>query len=87
MFCFQVLPLHVVNATNYFGHIVDKQKDQYMILAEEINEYFKETSNRVGAQKVEKLALCGFCEETVFQRYWCLFFHVYFFNVLKMFNV
>ncbi|XP_042677658.1 putative ATP-dependent RNA helicase TDRD12 [Centrocercus urophasianus] len=63
-----VLPLHVVNATNYFGRIVDKQKDQYTILAEEINEYFKETSNRVAAQKVEKLALYGFCEETVFHR-------------------
>eukprot|EP00076_Gallus_gallus_P025424 XP_015147963.1 putative ATP-dependent RNA helicase TDRD12 isoform X2 [Gallus gallus] len=63
-----VLPLHIVNATNYFGRIVDKHKDQYTILAEEINEYFKETSNRVAAQKVEKLALYGFCEETVFHR-------------------
>uniref|UniRef100_A0A8C3Q2R9 Putative ATP-dependent RNA helicase TDRD12 n=1 Tax=Chrysolophus pictus TaxID=9089 RepID=A0A8C3Q2R9_CHRPC len=63
-----VLPLHIVNATNFFGRIVDKQKDQYTILAEEINEYFKETSNRVAAQKVEKLALYGFCEETVFHR-------------------
>lgn len=68
IFCFQVLPLHIVNATNYFGRIVDKHKDQYTILAEEINEYFKETSNRVAAQKVEKLALYGFCEETVFHR-------------------
>uniref|UniRef100_A0A8C3LXN5 Putative ATP-dependent RNA helicase TDRD12 n=1 Tax=Chrysolophus pictus TaxID=9089 RepID=A0A8C3LXN5_CHRPC len=68
MFYFQVLPLHIVNATNFFGRIVDKQKDQYTILAEEINEYFKETSNRVAAQKVEKLALYGFCEETVFHR-------------------
>ncbi|XP_031471216.1 putative ATP-dependent RNA helicase TDRD12 isoform X2 [Phasianus colchicus] len=63
-----VLPLHIVNATNYFGRIVDKEKDQYTVLAEEINEYFKETSNRVAAQKVEKLALYGFCEETVFHR-------------------
>ncbi|POI24365.1 hypothetical protein CIB84_011885 [Bambusicola thoracicus] len=63
-----VLPLHIVNATNYFGRIVDKHKDQYTILAEEINEYFKETSNRVAVQKVEKLALYGFCEETVFHR-------------------
>lgn len=68
MFCFQVLPLHVVSATNYFGRIVDKQKDQYTILAGEINEYFNETSNRVVAQKVEKLALYGFCEKTVFHR-------------------
>ncbi|XP_031411252.1 putative ATP-dependent RNA helicase TDRD12 [Meleagris gallopavo] len=63
-----VLPLHVVSATNYFGRIVDKQKDQYTILAGEINEYFNETSNRVVAQKVEKLALYGFCEKTVFHR-------------------
>uniref|UniRef100_A0A8C2TRR1 RNA helicase n=1 Tax=Coturnix japonica TaxID=93934 RepID=A0A8C2TRR1_COTJA len=63
-----VLPLHIVNATNYFGRIVDKHEDQYTILAEEINEYFKETSNRVAVQKVEKLALYGFCEETVFHR-------------------
>ncbi|OXB84008.1 UNVERIFIED_CONTAM: hypothetical protein H355_015519, partial [Colinus virginianus] len=63
-----VLPLHIVNATNYFGRIVDKQKDEYSILAEEINEYYKETSNRVTVEKVEKLALYGFCEETVFHR-------------------
>ncbi|XP_021264068.1 putative ATP-dependent RNA helicase TDRD12 isoform X2 [Numida meleagris] len=63
-----VLPLHIVNATNYFGRIVDKQKDQYAILAEEMNGYFKEASNRVAVQKVEKLALYGFCEETVFHR-------------------
>ncbi|OXB67764.1 hypothetical protein ASZ78_010366 [Callipepla squamata] len=63
-----VLPLYIVNATNYFGRIVDKQKDEYSILAEEINEYYKETSNRVTVEKVEKLALYGFCEETVFHR-------------------
>ncbi|XP_065590318.1 putative ATP-dependent RNA helicase TDRD12 [Cyrtonyx montezumae] len=63
-----VLPLHIVNATNYFGRIVDKQKDKYSVLAEEINEYYKETSNRFTVEKVEKLALYGFCEETVFHR-------------------
>uniref|UniRef100_A0A8B9BWS6 Putative ATP-dependent RNA helicase TDRD12 n=1 Tax=Anser brachyrhynchus TaxID=132585 RepID=A0A8B9BWS6_9AVES len=63
-----ILPLHIVNATDYFGRIVDKQQDQYTTLAEEINEYFKETSNNIPIKKVEKLALYGLCEETLFHR-------------------
>ncbi|NXC45782.1 DBP2 helicase, partial [Penelope pileata] len=63
-----ILPLHIVNATNFFGRIVDKQKDEYTTLAEEINEYFKKASNRVSVEKVEKLALYGFCDETLFHR-------------------
>ncbi|KAM6300487.1 LOW QUALITY PROTEIN: putative ATP-dependent RNA helicase TDRD12 [Aegotheles albertisi] len=63
-----ILPLHIVNATNYFGRIVDKQKDQYTILAKEINEYYKKPSNKISAKKVEKLAFYGLCEKTDFHR-------------------
>ncbi|NXI68878.1 RH20 helicase, partial [Anseranas semipalmata] len=66
--CVTILPLHIVNATNYFGRIVDKQKDQYTVLAEEINEYFKKASNKVPVKKVEKLAVYGLCEEMLFHR-------------------
>nr|XP_013796709.1 PREDICTED: putative ATP-dependent RNA helicase TDRD12 [Apteryx mantelli mantelli] len=66
--CVTIVPLHIVNATNYFGRIVDKQKDQYAILAEEMNEYFKKPSNNVSVEKVEKLAWYGLYEETFFHR-------------------
>ncbi|NXW56580.1 RH20 helicase, partial [Eurystomus gularis] len=66
--CVTILPLHIVNATNYFGRIVDKQKDEYTILAEEINEYFKKPGNQVSVTTVEKLALYGLCEKTLFHR-------------------
>uniref|UniRef100_A0A8C4PE58 Putative ATP-dependent RNA helicase TDRD12 n=1 Tax=Dromaius novaehollandiae TaxID=8790 RepID=A0A8C4PE58_DRONO len=66
--CMTVMPLHIVSATNYFGRIVDKQKDQYAILAEEINEYFKKPNNNISVEKVEKLALYGLYEETFFHR-------------------
>lgn len=65
---FQILPLHIVNATNYFCRIVDKQKDQYTSLAEEINEYFKKPGSKISVENVEKLALYGLCEETRFHR-------------------
>ncbi|KFU95995.1 Tudor domain-containing protein 12, partial [Chaetura pelagica] len=63
-----ILPLHIVNATNYFGRIVDRQKDQYAILAEEMNEYFKQPSNKISVKNVEKLAFYGLCEKTLFHR-------------------
>ncbi|KAK0680749.1 RH20 helicase, partial [Pygoscelis papua] len=66
--CVTILPLHIVNATNYFGRIVDKQKDQYTTLAEEINEYFKKPSNKISVKNVEKLAFYGLCEKTLFHR-------------------
>ncbi|NWH22190.1 DBP2 helicase, partial [Grus americana] len=66
--CVTILPLHIVNATNYFGRIVDKQKDQYTILAEEINEYFKKPCNKISVKNVEKLAFYGLCEKTLFHR-------------------
>ncbi|NXG56218.1 DBP2 helicase, partial [Hemiprocne comata] len=63
-----IVPLHIVNATNYFGRIVDGQKDQYAILAEEMNEYFKKPSNKISVKNVEKLAFYGLCEKTLFHR-------------------
>ncbi|XP_010189780.1 PREDICTED: putative ATP-dependent RNA helicase TDRD12, partial [Mesitornis unicolor] len=66
--CVTILPLLIVNATNYFGRIVDKQKDQYTILAEEINEYFQNPSNKISVKNVEKLAFYGLCEKTLFHR-------------------
>ncbi|XP_065704501.1 putative ATP-dependent RNA helicase TDRD12 isoform X1 [Patagioenas fasciata] len=66
--CVTILPLHIVNATNYFGRIVDKQKDQYTTLAEEINEYFKKPGSKISVENVEKLALYGLCEQTLFHR-------------------
>uniref|UniRef100_A0A8D0FQQ1 Putative ATP-dependent RNA helicase TDRD12 n=1 Tax=Strix occidentalis caurina TaxID=311401 RepID=A0A8D0FQQ1_STROC len=63
-----ILPLHIVNATNYFGRIVDKQEDQYTNLAEEINEYFKKPSSKISVKNVEKLAFYGLCEKTLFHR-------------------
>ncbi|NXX95310.1 RH30 helicase, partial [Centropus bengalensis] len=59
-----VLPLHVVNATNYFGRIVNKEKDPYAILSEEMNEYFKESVNKIAVKNLEKLAIYGLCEKT-----------------------
>ncbi|KFV69069.1 Tudor domain-containing protein 12, partial [Dryobates pubescens] len=63
-----ILPLNVVNATNYFGRIVDKEKDQYTILAEEMKEYFEKPSNKIPATTVQKLGFYGLCEEAFFHR-------------------
>uniref|UniRef100_A0A672ULN6 Putative ATP-dependent RNA helicase TDRD12 n=1 Tax=Strigops habroptila TaxID=2489341 RepID=A0A672ULN6_STRHB len=63
-----ILPLHIVSATNYFGRIVDKQKDQYTILAEEIKEYFKNPSNKISVKKVKALAFYGLYEKRLFHR-------------------
>uniref|UniRef100_A0A8C6ZTT2 Putative ATP-dependent RNA helicase TDRD12 n=1 Tax=Nothoprocta perdicaria TaxID=30464 RepID=A0A8C6ZTT2_NOTPE len=66
--CVTILPLHIINATNYFGRIIDKQKDQYAILAEEINDYFKNPGNKVCVERVERLALYALYEEALFHR-------------------
>uniref|UniRef100_A0A674KGH8 Putative ATP-dependent RNA helicase TDRD12 n=1 Tax=Terrapene triunguis TaxID=2587831 RepID=A0A674KGH8_9SAUR len=66
--CVTVIPLHIVDATNYFGRIIDKQKDQYAILVGEMIEYFKKARNKVSVEMVEKLALYGLCEEGLFHR-------------------
>lgn len=66
---FQILPLLIVSATNYFGRIVGKPKDSYAALAEEMNEYFKKASNRISVDIVEKLAVYGLHEEKAFHRW------------------
>uniref|UniRef100_K7G2L7 Putative ATP-dependent RNA helicase TDRD12 n=1 Tax=Pelodiscus sinensis TaxID=13735 RepID=K7G2L7_PELSI len=63
-----ILPLHIVDATNYFGRIIDKKKDQYAILAEEMTEYFKKAGNKLSVEMVEKQALYGLHEEGIFHR-------------------
>ncbi|XP_039359433.1 putative ATP-dependent RNA helicase TDRD12 isoform X7 [Mauremys reevesii] len=66
--CVTIVPLHIVDATNYFGRIIDKQKDQYAILDGEMIEYFKKARNKVSVEMVEKLALYGLHEEGLFHR-------------------
>ncbi|XP_043382282.1 putative ATP-dependent RNA helicase TDRD12 isoform X3 [Chelonia mydas] len=66
--CVTIVPLHIVDATNYFGRIIDKQKDQYAILAGEMIEYFKKARNKVCVEMVEKLALYGLHKEGLFHR-------------------
>uniref|UniRef100_A0A8C3RMV7 Putative ATP-dependent RNA helicase TDRD12 n=1 Tax=Chelydra serpentina TaxID=8475 RepID=A0A8C3RMV7_CHESE len=66
--CVTIVPLHIVDATNYFGRIIDKQKDQYAILAGEMIEYFEKARNKVCVEMVEKLALYGLHEEGLFHR-------------------
>ncbi|XP_019360826.1 PREDICTED: putative ATP-dependent RNA helicase TDRD12 [Gavialis gangeticus] len=63
-----ILPLHIVDATNYFGRIVDKKEDQYAILAVEMDKYFKKASNKVSVEMVKKLSLYGLHEEKIFHR-------------------
>uniref|UniRef100_A0A8D0H6S4 Putative ATP-dependent RNA helicase TDRD12 n=1 Tax=Sphenodon punctatus TaxID=8508 RepID=A0A8D0H6S4_SPHPU len=62
-----IVPLFIVDATNYFGRIVDKQNDRYAILVKEMNEYFNKTSNKVSGT-VETLALYGLHEGALFYR-------------------
>ncbi|XP_021024681.1 putative ATP-dependent RNA helicase TDRD12 isoform X4 [Mus caroli] len=64
----RVIPFYISNATNYFGRIIDKHVDLYETLNAEMNEYFKESSNKTAAKKVENLGLYGLEEKTLFQR-------------------
>ncbi|NWT89135.1 DBP2 helicase, partial [Lanius ludovicianus] len=63
-----ILPLLIVHATNYFGRIVKKQKDQYTVLAKEMNDYFKVPEHRISVKIVEKTVLYGLCEEAIWHR-------------------
>ncbi|XP_041314929.1 putative ATP-dependent RNA helicase TDRD12 [Pyrgilauda ruficollis] len=49
-----ILPLFIVHATNYFGRIIKKQKDQYTVLTKEMNDYFKVPGHRISVNSVEK---------------------------------
>ncbi|NXR27461.1 DDX17 helicase, partial [Cinclus mexicanus] len=57
-----ILPLLILHATNYFGRIVKKQKDQYTVLAEEMNDYFKISGHRISVNTVEKSVFYGLRE-------------------------
>uniref|UniRef100_A0A670K3W2 RNA helicase n=1 Tax=Podarcis muralis TaxID=64176 RepID=A0A670K3W2_PODMU len=63
-----ILPLFIVDATNYFGRIVSKQKDPYAALADEVNAFYKKAKNLVPADPLEKLAVYGLREENTFHR-------------------
>ncbi|XP_066050679.1 putative ATP-dependent RNA helicase TDRD12 [Chamaea fasciata] len=63
-----ILPLLIVHATNYFGRIVKKQKDQYTALAKEMNDYFKVPEHRISVDGVEKSVFYGFCEGAICHR-------------------
>ncbi|NXU98222.1 DDX17 helicase, partial [Cettia cetti] len=63
-----ILPLLIVHATNYFGRIVKKEKDQYTILAKEMNDYFKVPGCRISVNSVEKSVFYGFCEGAICHR-------------------
>nr|XP_060644004.1 putative ATP-dependent RNA helicase TDRD12 isoform X1 [Anolis sagrei ordinatus] len=63
-----ILPLFIVDATNYFGRIVDKTKDQYTALVEEMQKYYKKSSNCISVNSVEKLALYALHEKNYVHR-------------------
>ncbi|NXS16364.1 DBP2 helicase, partial [Mystacornis crossleyi] len=63
-----ILPLLIVHATNYFGRIVKKQKDQYTVLAKEMNDYFKVPGHRISVNTVEKSVFYGLCEGAICHR-------------------
>ncbi|XP_027519710.1 putative ATP-dependent RNA helicase TDRD12 isoform X3 [Corapipo altera] len=63
-----ILPLHIVHATNYFGRIVEKEKDQYTVLAEEMQNYFKVPGQRISVTTVEKSAFYGLYEGALCHR-------------------
>lgn len=65
---FQIIPFYIVNATNYFGRIVDKHVDLYATLNAEMKEYFEDASNKTTVEQVEKFGLYGLAEKTVFYR-------------------
>ncbi|NXB55643.1 DBP2 helicase, partial [Struthidea cinerea] len=63
-----ILPLLIVHATNYFGRIVKKQKDQYTVLAKEMNDYFKVPGHRISVNIVEKSVFYGLREGAICHR-------------------
>ncbi|XP_019278876.2 putative ATP-dependent RNA helicase TDRD12 isoform X1 [Panthera pardus] len=64
----KIIPFYILNATHYFGRIVDKHVDLYATLNAEMNEYFKGNSNNTAVEKVEKFGLYGLAEKTLFHR-------------------
>ncbi|NXB28482.1 DDX17 helicase, partial [Eulacestoma nigropectus] len=63
-----IQPLLIVHATNYFGRIVKRQKDQYTVLAKEMNDYFKVPGHRIPVNTVEKSVFYGLREGAICHR-------------------
>ncbi|NWU26466.1 DBP2 helicase, partial [Dyaphorophyia castanea] len=63
-----ILPLVIVHATNYFGRIVKKQKDQYTALAKEMRDYFKVPGHRISVNTMEKSVFYGLREGAICHR-------------------
>ncbi|NXB14000.1 DBP2 helicase, partial [Rhagologus leucostigma] len=63
-----ILPLLIVHATNYFGRIVKKQKDQYTVLAKEMNDYLKVPGHRISVNTMEKSVFYGLREGAICHR-------------------
>ncbi|XP_008589848.1 PREDICTED: putative ATP-dependent RNA helicase TDRD12, partial [Galeopterus variegatus] len=66
--CIKIIPFYISNATNYFGRIIDKHVDLCATLNAEMNEYFKNSSNKTTVEKAEKFGLYGLAEKTLFHR-------------------
>ncbi|XP_037675684.1 putative ATP-dependent RNA helicase TDRD12 [Choloepus didactylus] len=64
----KIIPFYILNATNYFGRIIDKRVDLYATLNAEMNEYFKDSNNKTTVEKVEEFGLYGLAENTLFHR-------------------
>ncbi|XP_023582709.1 putative ATP-dependent RNA helicase TDRD12 [Trichechus manatus latirostris] len=64
----KMIPFYILNATNYFGRIIDKHVDLYEALNAEMTKYFKDSSNKTIVEKVEKFGLYGLAEKTHFHR-------------------
>ncbi|XP_030060268.1 putative ATP-dependent RNA helicase TDRD12 [Microcaecilia unicolor] len=62
-----IIPLHIVNATNYYGRVITKD-DLYASLAAEMGDYYQNVSNRICVEKMEKLALYGLLEGALYYR-------------------
>ncbi|NXC06008.1 DBP2 helicase, partial [Orthonyx spaldingii] len=63
-----IVPLVIVHATNYFGRIVKKLKDQYTVLAKEMNDYFKVPGHRISVNTMEKSVFYGLSEGAICHR-------------------
>uniref|UniRef100_A0A670ZU42 Putative ATP-dependent RNA helicase TDRD12 n=1 Tax=Pseudonaja textilis TaxID=8673 RepID=A0A670ZU42_PSETE len=63
-----ILPLFIVDATNYLGRVVGKWGNLYAALETEMKDYYQESSNCTPVDKVEKLAMYGLREENSFHR-------------------
>ncbi|KAK9392752.1 putative ATP-dependent RNA helicase TDRD12, partial [Crotalus adamanteus] len=63
-----ILPLFIMDATNYFGRLVGKWGHSYAALEMAIKDYYQESSKQTSVDKVEKLAIYGLREEKSFHR-------------------